>query len=128
MASFKTEKKMLSDGSYSVIQVQKTPIFPGCKERDLDCFFKKLEEHFNRNFDENIAKNIGLKSGKMKVFVSFNIDTNGKVADINVKAPHELIKNEVEQIINSLPKMSIGENDGKPVKVKYTLPFSFYVD
>ena len=119
---------MLSDGSFSVLDVQKTPVFPGCKERDLDCFFKKLDEHFKKNFNTNITKNLGLSSGIKKAFISFNIDTNGKVADINVKAPHEIIKKEVEQIINSIPKMTIGENDGTPVKVKYTLPFSFYVE
>lgn len=124
----KEKREMFSDGSYSVLHVQKTPIFLGCNERDIDCFFKKLDEHFNKNFNIDITKNLGLSSGKKKVFVSFNIDTNGNVADINVKAPHEIIKKEVEQIMSSLPKMSIGENDGKPVKVKYTLPFLFQVE
>ena len=119
-----------ADGSFSVLQINKTPTFPGCDEtkRDLDCFFKKLENHFKNNFDVKEANNLGLSSGEKKVFVSFNIDINGKVVDVKVRAPHNAIKKETIKIINSLPKMTIGEDYGKPVKVRYTLPFSFMID
>ena len=124
----KIERKPLADGSYSVLHVQKTPTFAGCEVRDLSCFFKKLDIHFKNNFNLKKANSLGLSSGRKKVFVSFNIDTNGKVADINVRAPHNSIKKETIKIISSLPKMTVGKNNGKPVKVRYTLPFTFFID
>ena len=120
--------RQYEDGSYSVVQVQKTPSFPGCKEKDLGCFFEKLDEHFQNKFNKAIANNLGLNSGRKKAFVSFNIDIDGKVTEIKVRAPHLLIKEEVERVIKSLPKMTHGEQDGKKIKVRYTLPFVFIVD
>ena len=122
------KREPLSDGSYSVLHVQKTPTFAGCEVRDLDCFFKSLEEHFKTNFNINLANNLGLSSGTKKAFVSFNIDLAGKVSDLKVRAPHKSIEKEVKRVLYELPKMTIGKIDDKPVKVRYTLPFVFNVD
>lgn len=122
------KKEPLSDGSYSVLHVQKTPTFAGCEVRDLDCFFKSLEEHFKTNFNINLANNLGLSSGTKKAFVSFNIDLAGKVSDLKVRAPHKSIEKEVKRVLYKLPKMTIGKIDDKPVKVRYTLPFVFNIE
>lgn len=124
----KMEVKANADGSYSVLHVNKTPIFPGCNERDLDCFFKKLDNHFHSKFDKAMLNNLGLSKGKKKVYVAFNIDEKGNVADVKVRAPHKEIEKEVERILYELPQMTVGLKDNAPVKVKYVLPFVFYVD
>lgn len=126
----KSKAKMYPDGSYSVLNVRVTPTFPGCDEtkRDLDCFFKKLDTHFKDQFDLNKVKNLGLASGKNKVLVSFNIDENGKAVDIDVEASHIEVTKEAIKTIRSLPKMNGGEREGKLVKVKYILPFTFIID
>ena len=112
----------------SVLKMEKTPTFPGCSEKDLDCFFKKLQEHFNASFNKEVLKNLGLSSGKKKVLTTFNIDTNGNAVDIEAEASDEVIKEEVIRVIKSLPKMNSGEKYGKPIKAKYTLPFTFTVE
>ena len=122
------KRDSLSDGSYSILHVNKRPIFPGCEERDTDCLFKKIDEHFQSNFDKNLPNNLGLSSGRKKAYVSFNIDLNGYVSDIKVRAPHKEIEKEVTKVIGSLPKMSSGTYKDKPVKVRFTLPFVFFVD
>ncbi|EAQ40775.1 M56 family metallopeptidase [Polaribacter sp. MED152] len=122
------KREPLSDGSYSVLHVNTTPTFAGCEVRDLDCFFKKIEEHFSSNFDTVLANSLNLPSGKTKAYVSFNIDLNGEVADVKVRAPHKIIEKEVKRVLQQLPIMTIGKIDDKPVKVRYTLPFVFNVE
>ena len=120
--------EQFEDGSYSVLQTNETPVFPGCPEKRTDCFFEKLEEHFQNNFNKSIPNNLGLNSGIEKVQVTFNIDVNGKVTDLEVTAPHPKIKVEVERVLYSLPTVTAGKIDGKAVKVKYTMPFKIKVD
>jgi hypothetical protein len=104
-----------------------TPVFPGCAERDSDCFIIKLQEHFDANFNTNITKGLSLRTGKEKINLEFNIDLNGNVADLKVRAPREIIKDEATRVMNSLPKMKPGKKYGKPIKAKYILPVTFLV-
>jgi len=112
----------------SVLKMEKTPTFPGCKENDLDCFFKKLQEYFELNFDKEITNNLGLNKGKSKIFATFNVDLDGRTTDIKVRADHEIIKQEVIRVITSLPLMNAGEKYGQPIKAKYTLPFTILIE
>ena len=108
-------------------RLEKTPTFPGCEKGDSDCFLEKLQEHFDTNFNSNITNNLGLRPGKEKVNLEFNIDLKGNVTDLKVRASRKTIKDEVIKIMNSLPIMSHGEKYGKPIKAKYILPITFSV-
>ncbi|WP_445747495.1 M56 family metallopeptidase [Polaribacter sp.] len=105
----------------SFIELDKSPTFPGCEQNERNCFSEKIKEHFQKNF---IVKNYpDLESGKKRIFIGFKIDIEGNVIDIQVKAPSEEIRNQVTEVINSLPKMTPGEHNGKVVAVKYSIPF-----
>ncbi|MDD7914835.1 energy transducer TonB [Polaribacter ponticola] len=108
-------------------RLEKTPTFPGCEERDSDCFLEKLQEYFDTNFNSKITKNLGLRPGKEKVNLEFNIDLNGNVTDLKVRASRKIIKDEVIKIMSLLPKMTHGEKYGKPIKAKYVLPITFSI-
>jgi bla regulator protein BlaR1 len=112
----------------SFLEMEKTPIFPGCEHRDFDCFFKELDNHFTTNFNMDIIDDIFISSGKKKILVDFSIDTKGEVVDVKVKSPHLVISEEVKRVIYSLPKMSSGEKFGIPIKAKYSLPFTILID
>jgi bla regulator protein BlaR1 len=112
----------------SFLEMEKTPIFPGCEHRDFDCFFKELDNHFTANFNMDIIDDIFISSGKKKILVDFSIDTKGEVVDVKVKSPHLVISEEVKRVIYSLPKMSSGEKFGIPIKAKYSLPFTILID
>ncbi|MFY0629925.1 MAG: energy transducer TonB [Flavobacteriaceae bacterium] len=119
--SDKTEvEKINEDVPFTIIE--KIPTFPGCDENDRKCFNKNMQMHFARNFNPNLPNKIGLKPGKKRIVMQFKIDKKGNIAGVKVKAPHEKLKEESIRIINMLPKMIPGEQDGKPVDVKYTLP------
>lgn len=87
-----------------------------------------VQKHFGENFDSKMVNTLGLESGKKRVFIGLRIDKEGNVVDVAARAPHPKIKYEVIRVIKSLPKMIPGEDDGKKVVVKYSIPFTILVE
>ena len=110
--------------------IDKAPIFPGCEDaEDLKkCFQVSIQNHITKNFDPSIAKPLGLEVGKKKVYVQFTIDKNGIITDASARGPHEALEEEALKVINGLPKMRPGEQEGVKIGVKYTVPISFVVE
>ncbi len=122
--------KMEIEGSVSFPIVDTPPVFPGCtglKKELKACFSEGVVKHFVANFDANLPNQLGLSSGKKRVFIGFKIDKEGNVVNIQCRAPHPKIKNEVVRIMKSLPKMIPGEHQGKKVVVKYVIPFTIII-
>ncbi|MBU3010399.1 M56 family metallopeptidase [Polaribacter vadi] len=112
----------------SFINIDKVPTFPGCDEGDRKCFSKMVQKHFSRNFDADMPKTLGLEPGRKRVFIAFKIDKEGDVVDVQARAPHNDIKEEVLKVMNSLPKMIPGEHQGKNITVKYSIPFTLFIE
>lgn len=114
------------------ISIEFAPIFKGCegltKEQNKKCFDKKMLRFVQRNFDSQLANEIGLNSGKYRIQTQFVIDNMGKVIDINIRAPHRKLQQATLKLIEKLPKFTPGKQGSKAVKVRYTLPISFLVD
>lgn len=71
--------------------------------------------------EDAMEKNI---SGK--VFVSFVVEKDGSVSEAKVvKSVCASLDNEALRVVNAMPKWTPGKMDGKNVRVKYTLPFTF---
>ncbi|MGB1284503.1 MAG: BlaR1 peptidase M56, partial [Polaribacter sp.] len=60
-------------------------------------------------------------------FIGFKIDKEGNMVEIQARAPHTKIKEEVLKVMNSLPKMIPGEHEGEKVAVKYSIPLAIQV-
>lgn len=120
------------DKTMSINNVQKTPIFRGCEglseEENRKCFERKIQKHIQRYFNSEIAQDVGLGSGKYKIYTQFVIDKSGEISDIKVRAPHKRLEKETNKVVNKIPKFTPGKQNNKPVKVKYTLPISFQVE
>ena len=112
----------------SFMVIDKAPTFPGCESGDKDCFSKMVQKHFSKNFNTDLPNTLGLDSGKKRVFIGFKIDKEGNVVDVKARAPHIDIKDEVIRVMNTLPKMIPGEDNGKKVVVKYSIPFTLLVE
>ena len=122
-------EEVIEDVSFMIIE--DVPVFPGCKgnKKQLkDCFSKKVQKHFSRKFNADLPNELGLPPGKKRVFIAFKIDRNGNIVNIQARAPHPKIKSEVVSVMNKLPKMKPGRQRGKPVGVKYSIPFTLIVE
>ena len=122
------EEEVVEDVPFMVIE--NVPVYPGCtgSEQELkNCFTKKIKEFFVKRFNGDLAKELGLSSGKKRIIVLFRVDTKGEVTDIRARAPHPRIQEEVIEIIGKLPQMTPGNQRGRPVRVQYTLPIIFHV-
>ncbi|QTE22159.1 M56 family metallopeptidase [Polaribacter cellanae] len=112
----------------SFMTIEKTPTFPGCDSGDKDCFSKMVQKHFLKNFDSKLLSKLNLSSGRKRISIMFKIDKKGNVVDVKARAPHPKIKEEVLRVMESLPQMVPGAQDGKPVAVKYSIPFAIEVE
>ncbi|MDC0177429.1 energy transducer TonB, partial [Polaribacter sp.] len=122
-------EEVIEDVSFMIIE--DVPVFPGCKGNKAElkaCFSKKVQKHFSRKFDAELPNELGLSSGRKRVFIGFKIDKSGNIVNIQARAPHPKIKSEVIKVMKQLPKMKPGRQRGKPVGVKYSIPFTLIVE
>lgn len=102
------------------------PVWPGCENSDTSskaCFKQKLVEHLKANYKYPRDENGKIVRGKS--VVSFNINEEGKVEILSVEGPTKEVNEEAKKIILAIPQMKPGERAGKPVAVKYKVPFTF---
>ncbi len=102
--------------------IETPPTFPGCEDGDKKCFNKSLQKHVAKNFRSDLPNTLKLSSGKKRIIMRFNINKEGKVVDIKVRAPHKELEKECARVLDMLPDMKPGKQRGKNVTVKYTLP------
>ena len=111
--------------------IEDVPVFPGCKGNKAElkkCFSKMVQEHFSTKFNNELANELGLSPGRKRVFIGFKIDRNGNIVNVQARAPHPKIKDEVIKVIKQLPKMKPGRQRGKPIGVKYNISFTLIVE
>ena len=108
--------------------IENAPIFPGCEglsseaER-RECFNRKVQEHIKKNFTyPKTALELGIQG---RVFVKFEIDSKGRVANIEKRGPDRLLEEEAARIIALLPQVKPGQQRGRPTKVAYSIPINF---
>ncbi len=122
--------EVVEDVPFTIIE--EVPIFPGCeggsKAQKKDCLNQKMRRHVQRHFNADLANELGLSSGRKRIYVQFKIDRDGSIVDIRVRAPHPRLQKEGERIAKKLPKMKPGKQRGKAVRVGYTLPITFNVE
>jgi len=96
--------------------VDKMPQFPG---GDVE-----LLKFINENLKYPItAQEQGIEG---RVVASFTVEKDGSINDVEiVRSLEESLDNESIRILKSLPKWTPGENNGKIVRVKFTVPIQF---
>lgn len=102
------------------------PVWPGCEGNEATkktCFKQKLVEHLKANY--TYARDDQGQIIRGKSVVSFNVNEEGKVEILSVEGPKKELNAAAKKIILAIPQMKPGERAGKPVPVKYTVPFTF---
>lgn len=112
--------------------LQIVPIYTGCENelnntRRQKCMGNRLSQFVRENFNLTTAVKSGLK-GKQEILITFKINKQGKIVDINPKANHPALKFEALRVISLLPQIKPGIQRGKLVDVPYTLPIVFRIE
>ena len=119
------------DEDVPFVLIEDAPIYKGCeglsKENNRKCFVSSIQKFIIKKFNVDLAQDLGLSSGKYKIFAQFVISKKGEVAQIKIKAPHKRLKKEVNAIVKRMPKFTPGMQRKVPVNVKFTLPITFSV-
>lgn len=120
-----------NDKVYSMIGLERVPVFPGCEmltdnNQRRECMSAEIGKLINRRFDTEIANQIGL-NGNQRIYVSFVINKNGELDQLQVRAPHPRLEREAERVVKMIPKMMPGIQNNREVDVMFTLPIIFNV-
>ncbi|OIQ16659.1 energy transducer TonB [Lacinutrix sp. MedPE-SW] len=117
--------------TYSILAVQKVPIYPGCESAKNNterraCMSQKLGKLIQRKFDTGLGSDLGL-NGRQKIYVNFKINKEGNVEIQKIRSPHQKLDKEAKRVVNKIPKMQPGKNNDRAVEVSYNLPIIFDV-
>ncbi len=119
------------DVPFSIIE--NVPVYPGCEGEPNNnakkkCMSEKIGKFVRKNFNSELAQELGLDSGIKRINVGFKIDKTGNIVNIQARAPHPKLEAEAKRVIAKLPKMKAGRQRGKAVNVPYGLPITFKVE
>lgn len=106
------------DNPVESFEVSRMPSFPG---GDAE-MFRWIASHLN--YPEQ-AREAGVSG---PVVLQFLVTKDGSIQDIQVvKTPAggAILGREAVRVVQSMPRWTPGEHNGKPVKVKFTLPLRF---
>jgi len=129
----KNETAPKTDTKITKPAVRKVAVYPGCEKRRTEsdkkkCLLSKMSRHVSRNFNTDLAQDLGLKEGVNKIRVSFIIDKNGNTKVLNVRTPDKRLEKEAIRVVKSMPKMTPAKIDGVSKAVKYNIPILFNVE
>jgi len=114
--------------SFNYVEVP--PTYPGCEGTSNEkkiCFAKKVKKHLARKFNVSIVDNLNIKSGEQRMWVHFNVDTNGNISNIVARGPHKKLEEEALRVVKTLPKMTAAKQNGKSVQMNYSVPITVKV-
>ncbi|OIQ37780.1 MAG: hypothetical protein BM555_00145 [Crocinitomix sp. MedPE-SWsnd] len=59
-------------------------------------------------------------------YVQFVVNTDGSICQVTgLQSPHELLTQESMRVVSKMPKWKAGEQAGKKVRVRYTIPINY---
>ncbi|MBR5281221.1 MAG: TonB family protein [Alistipes sp.] len=109
-----------ADEEQPYIKVQQMPTFQG---GDLNAYRNWMQSQLQYPKE---AKDKGIKG---RVIFSFVVEKDGSVSEFKVlNTPDKLLSAEVERVFKLTPKWEAGEQNGKEVRVKFTVPIVFTGD
>ncbi|MFD1094876.1 M56 family metallopeptidase [Salegentibacter chungangensis] len=121
--------QQMDNGAFPFAAIDQVPLFPGCEqlksnEAQKKCMSDKISGFVNSNFDVKGMKAYA-KPGVNRVVVKFRIDEQGNITDLASRAAVPQLAEEAERVVNALPQMQPGEQNGQKVSVMYSLPIVF---
>ena len=104
------------DENYVFVTVEKHPEFPGGETALMEWISK------NMSYPPIAAEN-GISG---RVFCQFVVNVDGSVVDVEIaKGRDPYLDKEALRVLKMLPKFKPGEQRGKPVRVRFSVPVNF---
>lgn len=103
--------------------------YPGCEdsENSRQCTIDKIQDFAEENFDVKSVQD-EIVEGEHVVRVNFVVDPAGKVSQVEARSQSELLKEEAQRIISSLPTMIPAKDNNQAVETTYALPVKFKIN
>ena len=117
LSTVSAQKTVVSKKNQKVFAVvEQMPKFPG----GMEALFKYMAE--NMKYPEDAKK----QQVEGRVLVQFIVETDGSVSNTEVlMRVFPSLDAEAVRVISGMPKWIPGKQNGKVVRVKYTIPVSF---
>ena len=117
LSTVSAQKTVVSKKNQKVFDVvEQMPEFPG----GMEALFKYMAE--NMKYPEDAKK----QQVEGRVLVQFIVETDGSVSNTEVlMRVFPPLDAEAVRVISGMPKWIPGKQNGKVVRVKYTIPVSF---
>lgn len=119
--------KVSPNGTIHYTVMDKAPTLEGCEnsanaKQQNKCTENKIQAYIQKNFDATIAKSISANRNieNNKIYVRLIVNKQGTVQNAGVRSSNSQMNAEVERILATLPKFSIGTHQGKAVKTSFT--------
>lgn len=110
--------------------VEKMPAFPGCEDLRGEELKQCTEREVITRVQTTVKYPAIAKDAMIQgtVFVYYEIDKKGKIANVDVlRGVHPSLDKAAKTAVENLPQHSPGEQRGKPVRVRYTIPVRFTI-
>lgn len=127
-----TTKDSIVENEVSFLEIEEAPSTPECikletiKEKN-DCFSQYIQKFISKKLNVDLFNSLSLPEGKYTIVSVFSISKEGKIEDINVRAPHPDLETETIRVLQLIPTLIPAKQHGKAVKVKFSLPLTFFV-
>ena len=114
-----SEKEFTDYSEFFSGKIDVSPMYPNGVNGLLD--------HIGKNF--KYPESARLNGIQGKVYVSFNITTEGNVEDIKVvKTPDEIFNNEAVRVVSTLERWIPAQLKGEYVEFTYTIPINLKLE
>ncbi len=106
----------VEEEAFDLAAVQEQPEFPGGMAKMYQ-YLQSNTKYPDMEFDAGIQG---------KVFVEFVVEKDGDISDVKVRrGVSPGLDKEAVRAVKSMPKWNPGKMNGKPVKVRFTIPVDF---
>lgn len=121
-----TENKVDLNRPVPIHLLETFPAFPNVNEQDRnkDTFTSMIKDHIQEEFNTRISEEL-LLTGMQRIYVLFEINKQGIIENIKIRAPHPELEKETFRVIQTIPKLIPGQYQNKSVRTTYQLPILF---
>ena len=125
---------LVTVSAFAQQEVSEYPIHPECEKyknraEQQKCLMEKTAEHIGQNLNTEEVGKSNLPPGEYKIFVFFEIDSLGNVANIQARGPNRELEKEAIRVVSMLPQIEPAKDSkGNRINVKYALPITMIVE